>query len=749
MAQKKSGATRKTTKRGTANSVAAKALDKTATAKPGGTAAKLRRVAAAKLKGKKEHGSRAAGKVSAARKKRAGGNMPVKAVAKARAKTAAAKTAAAKPTTAKPTTAKPSTATARTATAKTAVAKTAVAKTAAAKTTVAKSATANATTVNKTATPTIAVRAVSVKETKPAAAAPHVAPPVRMPQSQPAAAMKARSSPQQASIAEPARREGAAPIPTKQPQGVEVKGTMGPRFAEILSPAALAFVADLHRRFDAERKMRLQARQELQKKFDAGWPPDFRLDTRAIRQDEWRIAPLPADLMDRRVEITGPVDRKMIVNALNSGANVFMADFEDASSPLWTNMIEGQLNLKDRWNGAIDFTEPSTGKSYRLSAKPAVLMVRPRGWHLPEAHLRIDGEPVSASLFDFGLYAFHNVHSQIAQGATPAFYLPKLENHLEARLWNAVLTHAEKELGLAHGTMKATVLIETLPAAFEMDEILFELRDHAAGLNCGRWDYIFSFIKRLGKNPKFLTPDRAEMVMGKAFLSAYAQLLIKTCHRRGAFAMGGMAAQIPVKNNPSANAAAFAKVRSDKEREVGLGHDGTWVAHPDLVPLARQVFDEKMPGINQLDKLRNDVNVTQADLLQVHTGQRTEAGLRENIRVGVQYIEAWLRGRGAVPLYNLMEDAATAEISRAQVWQWLRHRARLADGREVTPALFQSLFADEMAKVRAAIGPAVYDAGRFAEATKLFSDMSLAADFAEFLTIPAYALLEQGGKGEV
>jgi malate synthase len=524
---------------------------------------------------------------------------------------------------------------------------------------------------------------------------------------------------------------------------------MGTRFDEILSPAALAFIADLHRRFDAERRARLQARQDIQKRFDAGWPPDFRLDTRAIRQDDWRIAPLPDDLLDRRVEITGPVDRKMIINALNSGANVFMADFEDASSPTWSNVIEGQLNLKDRWNGSIDFTDSSSGKAYRLAARPAVLMVRPRGWHLVEAHVEVDGAPVSGSLFDFGLYVFHNARSQVAQGATPAFYLPKLESHLEARLWNAVLTHAEEELGIAHATMKATVLIETLPAAFEMDEILFELRDHAAGLNCGRWDYIFSFIKRLGKNPKFLTPDRAEMGMSRAFLSAYAQLLIKTCHRRGAFAMGGMAAQIPVKNNPAANEAAFAKVRADKEREVGLGHDGTWVAHPDLVPLARATFDEKMQGINQLDKLREDVQVGQADLLQVHTGERTEAGLRENIRVGVQYIEAWLRGRGAVPLYNLMEDAATAEISRAQIWQWLRHRARLSDGREVTPALFQSLFTDEMEKVRTAIGPAVYDAGRFGEATKLFCDMSLAAEFTEFLTIPAYAILERGTAGEI
>src|ERR1700728_371620 len=358
-------------------------------------------------------------------------------------------------------------------------------------------------------------------------------------------------------------------------------------------------------------------------------------------------------------------------------------------------MVEGQANLKDRWAGKIDFTDPTSGKAYALKSETAVLMVRPRGWHLPERHVVVDGDAMSGSLFDFGLYVFHCAKAQMAQGATPAFYLPKLESHLEAKLWNDVFSDAERELGVPHGTFKATILIETLPAAFEMDEILYELRDHIVGLNCGRWDYIFSFIKRLGKNRAFLTPDRADMTMGKAFLSAYSLLLIKTCHRRGAFAMGGMAAQIPIKGDPSANEAAFAKVRADKEREAGNGHDGTWVAHPDLVPVAREVFDRMMPGPNQLGVGRDDVSVTRADLLQVHEGGHSEAGLRENIRVGVQYIEAWLRGRGAVPLYNLMEDAATAEISRTQIWQWVQQGAKLSDGREATPAMFREALKGE------------------------------------------------------
>jgi malate synthase len=520
----------------------------------------------------------------------------------------------------------------------------------------------------------------------------------------------------------------------------EVLGPMEGRAAEVLTPEALDFLAGLHRRFDARRRQLLAARTARQALFDAGERPDFLPETAAIRAGDWRVAPIPADLQDRRVEITGPVDRKMIINALNSGAKVFMADFEDATSPTWTNLIEGQVNLKDRWSGALDFTDATTGRAYALKPNPAVLLVRPRGWHLPERHVVIDGEPMSGSLFDFGLYVFHNAKAQVAQGTGPYFYLPKMESHLEARLWNDVFVHAQGELGLAQGTIKATVLIETLPAAFEMDEIIYELRDHMAGLNCGRWDYIFSYIKRLGRQPDALTPDRSAMTMGKAFLGAYSLALIKTCHRRGAFAMGGMAAQIPVRGDPAVNEAAFAKVRADKEREAADGHDGTWVAHPDLVPVAMEVFDRLMPGPNQLDKLREDVTIDREAMLRIHDGARTLAGLRDDIRVGVQYIEAWLRGRGAVPLYNLMEDAATAEISRAQIWQWLQRGASLDDGQVVTPELFRQVLDEEMAALKSTLPG--FETGRFAEAIDLFAQMSLAPDFEEFLTLPAYDILE-------
>ena len=556
---------------------------------------------------------------------------------------------------------------------------------------------------------------------------------------------KAKRSAKAAKPKKPARKTArkAAPksAPMKPTARIVIKGPMGARYSEILSKDALAFIAELHRNFDHKRRELLSRRADMQRRFDAGVLPDFLGDTRAVRDAEWKIAPLPQDLLDRRVEITGPVDRKMVINALNSGADVFMADFEDACSPYWSNLIEGQVNLKDRWDGKLTFADPETKKSYALGDEPAVLIVRPRGWHLPEEHVQVDGRAVSGALFDFGLYFFHNARNAIAAGSGPYFYLPKMETHFEARLWNDVFIFAQEQLGLPLKTIKATVLIETLPAAFEMDEILFELRDHIAGLNAGRWDYIFSFIKRLGKNKRFLTPDRGAMTMDKAFLVAYAKLLVKTCHRRGAFAMGGMAAQIPVRDDEQANDAAFAKVGADKEREAAQGHDGTWVAHPGLVPVAKEVFDRLMPGPNQLDKQRDDVRVARDELLEVHQGERTEAGLRENIRVGIQYIEAWLQGRGAVPLYNLMEDAATAEISRAQIWQWLYHRARLQDGREVTADLFRSICENEMMKVRAAIGPTTYDAGRFAEATELFTEMSLALEFEEFLTIPAYRLI--------
>jgi malate synthase len=522
----------------------------------------------------------------------------------------------------------------------------------------------------------------------------------------------------------------------------EVIGPIEGRAAEVLTPQALELLAELHRRFDARRLELLAARATRQGRFDAGERPDFLAETADVRAADWTVAPIPHDLLDRRVEITGPVDRKMIINALNSGAKVFMADFEDATSPTWDNLIEGQVNLKDRWAGRIHFTDPSSGRAYALGPNPAVLMVRPRGWHLPEAHVKVDGQEVSGGLFDFALYMVHCARSAMAAGSGPYFYLPKMESRLEARLWNDVFVYTQGTLGLPLGTIKATVLIETLPAAFEMDEILFELRDHIVGLNCGRWDYIFSFIKRLGRRPEFLTPDRALMTMSQAFLRAYSLRLIKTCHRRRAFAMGGMAAQIPVKGDADANESAFARVRADKEREASDGHDGTWVAHPDMVGLAMEIFDERMPQPNQLDRLREDVTVGQAEMLQVHEGARTERGLRENIRVGVQYIEAWLRGRGAVPLYGLMEDAATAEISRAQIWQWLKFAAPLDDGRPVTPELFEALLADEMAKLREALTPQVYDSGRFDEAVRLFSRMSLAPEFEEFLTLPAYRLLD-------
>jgi malate synthase len=526
------------------------------------------------------------------------------------------------------------------------------------------------------------------------------------------------------------------------PQGVAVNGAMAARFDEILTPEALAFVADLHRRFDPTRKRLLALRAERQKRFDAGETPDFLSETRHVRDGAWKVAPIPADLQDRRVEITGPTDRKMVVNALNCGARVFMTDFEDANSPTWTNCIEGQINLKDRWDGKLDFTDPVSGKAYALKPNPAVLVVRPRGWHLMEAHVTVDGEELSGSLFDFGMYLFHNAKKQIAQGSGPYFYLPKMESHLEARLWNDVMVHAQATLGLKLGSIKATVLIETLPAAFEMDEIIYELKDHMAGLNCGRWDYIFSYIKKLAKNANYILPDRSQVVMSKAFLQAYSLLLIKTCHKRGAFAMGGMAAQIPIKNNPDANAAAFAKVKADKEREAGNGHDGTWVAHPDLVPVAMEVFNRMMPTPNQLHVLREDVAVTRDELLKPHEGTRTEAGFRENIRVGVQYMEAWLRGRGAVPIYNMMEDAATAEISRAQIWQFVRYGVTLEGGVKVTPAWFEQVYAEEMDRVKGEIGEAAFAGGRFPEASRLFRDMSLAPDFADFLTLPAYQMIK-------
>ncbi len=523
--------------------------------------------------------------------------------------------------------------------------------------------------------------------------------------------------------------------------GLEIHGSMEPGYDKILTTEALAFVAELQRMFSPERDKLLAARGERQKKFDAGELPNFLEETKAIRDGDWKVAPIPEDLLDRRTEITGPVDRKMIINALNSGAKMFMADFEDATSPTWTNLIDGQVNLNDWANGTLEHKDPKSGKEYKLNDTVATLIVRPRGWHLPEQHMTVDGKPMIGGLMDFGLYCFHNAKKLVETGRTPSFYLPKLESHKESALWDKVFTHAEKTLGLDHGTLKATILIETLPAAFEMDEILHSMKDHIVGLNCGRWDYIFSYIKTLRNQPAYLLPDRSQVVMGSAFLNAYSLLLIKTTHRRGAFAMGGMAAQIPVKNNPEANKAAFAKVTADKEREAKNGHDGTWVAHPDLVPVAMAVFDRVMPQSNQLDVKRDDVSITQAMMLEVHEGERTEGGMREAIRVGTQYIEAWLRGRGAVPLYNLMEDAATAEICRSQIWQWIKFGADLSDGTKVTKAYFEKLLTEEMAKLRDALGADVFDGGRFDEAVAIFREMSTTEEFVDFLTLPAYRQL--------
>jgi malate synthase len=516
----------------------------------------------------------------------------------------------------------------------------------------------------------------------------------------------------------------------------------GPSEALILSTEALELVADLVRTFRPRVAELLAKRVERQARLDAKGAAnelDFLPETADVRSGDWTCAPVPDVLLERRVEITGPVDRKMIINALNSGANVFMADFEDATTPTWTNLVDGQHNLYDAIRRTI--TVEQGPKKYALAEKTALLFVRPRGWHLPEKHVVIDGAIAPGSLVDFGLYFFHNAKELMARGAGPFFYLPKLESHLEARLWNDVFIRAQEKLGIPRGTIKATVLIETLPAAFEMDEILSELREHSAGLNCGRWDYIFSFIKKRANDPAAILPDRGQVTMDKAFLNAYVQLLIKTCHRRGVHAMGGMAAQIPIKDDPAKNDEAMAKVRADKLREVTNGHDGTWVAHPALVPIAREIFDANMKGKNQLDKKRGDVNVTKDDLLAVPPGTRSEAGLRHNVRVGVQYIESWLRGLGCVPIYNLMEDAATAEISRAQVWQWIKHRAPLDDGSTVSPERFRSVVAEEMARVRAEIGEERYAHGRFKEARDLFERLSLAPRFEEFLTLPAYKLV--------
>ena len=524
---------------------------------------------------------------------------------------------------------------------------------------------------------------------------------------------------------------------TNLPAGVEIRAPSGPRYDEILTTRALEFVATLARRFEDRRRELLARRADVQRAIQEGRSPDFLPETAAVRDAEWTVASIPPDLADRRVEITGPVERKMIINALNSGAKVFMADFEDSNAPTWANNVEGQVNLCDAVRRTIEFVSPE-GKAYRLAPTTATLVVRPRGWHLVEKHVLVDGRPISGSLFDFGLYFFHNAAELVRRGTGPYFYLPKLESHLEARLWNDVFVLAQETLGIPRGTIRATVLIETILAAFEMDEILHELCEHSSGLNCGRWDYIFSFIKKFRNRPEFVLPDRALVTMDRHFLRSYVDLLIRTCHRRRAHAMGGMAAQIPIKSDPAANERALEKVRQDKLREARAGHDGTWVAHPGLVPVAREIFDAQMGGPHQLAVARADVRVTAADLLTVPGGPITEVGLRTNVDVGIQYLEAWLRGVGCVPIYNLMEDAATAEISRTQVWQWLHHSARLDDGRPVTPELVRQVTADELDKLRRALGPDRFDAGRFPLAARLFDELMTGTEFAEFLTLKAY-----------
>ncbi len=525
---------------------------------------------------------------------------------------------------------------------------------------------------------------------------------------------------------------------TSYAQGIEIHGPITSEYAEILTPEAMSFVATLVRAFSSRREELLQLRARRQVEIDAGKMPDFLPETAHIREGNWTVAPLPSDLQDRRVEITGPVERKMIINALNSGAKVFMADFEDSLSPTWEGTIEGQLNLRDAINRTISFTSPE-GKKYSLQEQTATLLVRPRGWHLPEKHVFIDGQQVSGGLFDFGLYLFHNAKALLAHGSGPYFYLPKMENHLEARLWNDVFVLAQQELGLPQGTIKATVLIETILATFEMDEILYELREHSAGLNCGRWDYIFSAIKKFRNIPSFILPDRSQVTMTTHFMRSYSLLAIKTCHRRNVHAIGGMAAQIPIKNDPQANEEAMARVRADKQREANDGHDGTWVAHPGLVAVAVEEFDKVMPGPNQIAKKREDVHVTAADLLAVPEGTITETGLRTNISVSLQYMESWLRGSGCVPINNLMEDAATVEISRSQIWQWIRHpKGILSDGRKVTVELFRQLAAEELAKIKAALGEKQYATRKFDRAAELLDAIITDEHFVEFLTLPAY-----------
>ncbi len=532
----------------------------------------------------------------------------------------------------------------------------------------------------------------------------------------------------------PATAPRLAPAVTVAPAGIE-------RSSDVLTARALELLAKLHRRFNPRRLELLAARARRQREFDAGELPDFLPQTAEVRNGSWRVLPAPADLVDRRVEITGPVDRKMIINALNAPVCAFMADFEDSCSPTWRNMVQGQINLADAVDGTIRHADRVSGKIYRLGERRATLIVRPRGWHLPEKHVHVDGEPVAGALFDVALYLARNHEGLARAGTGPYFYLPKLESHLEARLWSEVFAAAEDALGLKRGTIRVTALIETLPAAFEMDEILFELRPYITGLNCGRWDYIFSFIKKLRNRGELVLPDRSQVTMERHFLQSYVDLLIQTCHKRGAHAMGGMAAQIPVRD-PQSNAVAMERVRADKLREARAGHDGTWIAHPGLAPVARAAFDAAMSGPNQLHVQRAEVAVRREDLLRVPGGSITEEGIRNNIRVGVQYLEAWLRGSGCVPLYNLMEDAATAEICRAQLWQWLHHGARSSDGADVTPERIDRLFAEELDRIHREVGAARLLGGVFPSAARLMQKMINQDSFDEFLTLPAYDFID-------
>ncbi len=533
---------------------------------------------------------------------------------------------------------------------------------------------------------------------------------------------------------------------TDAPAGMDVLGPVEGRGADVLTPGALAFLAALEREFRGEREALLRRRAERQVEVDAGGLLDFLPGTRGVRESEWAVAPVPSDLQDRRVEITGPTDRKMVINALNSGARGFMADFEDANSPTWANMVEGQANLADAIAGTIEFSDPRTGRDYRLGEDVATLLVRPRGWHLPERHVLVDGAPVSGSLFDFALFAYHNARGLLEKGSGPYLYLPKLQGHNEARLWNDVLDSSEEALGLPRGSIKATVLIETIWAAFEMDEILWELRERSAGLNAGRWDYMFSMIKTFRDRPEFVLPNRNSVTMTVPFMRAYTELLVKTCHRRGAHAMGGMAAVIPSRRDVEANERAYGKVAEDKRREATDGFDGTWVAHPDSVPVAMAEFDAVLGDRpNQVDRRRDDVRVAAADLLDVAStpGEATDEGLRSDVNVGIQYISSWLRGNGAAAIYGLMEDAATAEIARSQVWQWIATGSKLADGRTVTPDLVRSAADEELERIRREVGDDewFYTQGRPDESRSLFERVALGEEFAEFLTLPAYERL--------